>query len=163
MEYVQAVVLGAVQGLTEFIPVSSDGHLFLIRQIFRWSDQGLAFDAVLHLGTLLVVVVGLWREWLGVLRGLGSILKTRKLWSIPEQRLVVLLVVATIPAALAGFFLESILLRPLEGWSLLVCGLQPPVHFIFLQNFLQKLQAVRTSPFMTRSMRLKQLAAHNRH
>jgi undecaprenyl-diphosphatase len=56
MSYVQAAVLGAIQGLTEFLPISSTGHLFIARQLLGWPDQGLLFDAVLHLGTLVAVV-----------------------------------------------------------------------------------------------------------
>ena len=121
MNILQAALLGVVEGITEFLPISSDGHLFLVREILRWPDQGLAFDAVLHLGTLLAIVIGLWREWLGVLRGLASILKTRKIWSTPEQRLIVLLVLATLPGALAGFFFESIFAETFR--SLLSVGL----------------------------------------
>jgi undecaprenyl-diphosphatase len=108
MEYFVAVVLGVVQGVTEFLPISSDGHLFIVREVFRLPDQGLLFDALLHLGTLLAVVVGLWPEWRRVGRGLISIITKRQLWTTPEQKLVVLLVVASIPAALAGYFLEDI-------------------------------------------------------
>ena len=52
MTYTQALVLGVVQGLTEFLPVSSSGHLILVPHLFGWPDQGLAFDAAMHLGTL---------------------------------------------------------------------------------------------------------------
>ena len=60
----QAMVLGAVQGLTEFLPVSSSAHLVLIPWLFGWDDQGLAFDVALHLGTLLALVVYYWSTWL---------------------------------------------------------------------------------------------------
>jgi undecaprenyl-diphosphatase len=108
MEYFVAAVLGAVQGVTEFLPISSDGHLFIVREVFGLPDQGLLFDALLHLGTLLAVLVGLWPEWRRVGRGLVSIIAKRQLWTTPEQKLIVLLVVASIPAALAGYFLEDI-------------------------------------------------------
>jgi undecaprenyl-diphosphatase len=108
MDYVIAAVLGAVQGLTEFLPISSDGHLFIVREVFSWPDQGLAFDSMLHLGTLIAVIVGLWSEWRVFFRGIASILKRRQLWQTTEQRLVVLVVIATIPAALIGYFFEDI-------------------------------------------------------
>jgi undecaprenyl-diphosphatase len=55
MTYLQGIVLGVVQGVTEFLPVSSSGHLILVPYLLGWPDQGLAFDAVLHLGTLAAV------------------------------------------------------------------------------------------------------------
>lgn len=115
MSYVQAAVLGAIQGLTEFLPISSDGHLFIARQLLGWPDQGLLFDAVLHLGTLVAVVIALWPEWLRFGRGLVSIVTQRKLWANAEQRLVVLVVVATIPAVLAGYFGESLVASTFRG------------------------------------------------
>ncbi len=107
MHYWIALVFGALQGLAEFIPISSSGHLVLIRHIFEWPDQGLAFDAVLHLGTLLAVFIALYKEWWRVLKGFFSFVRTGKLWSTPEQRFFSALIIASIPAALVGFFLES--------------------------------------------------------
>jgi undecaprenyl-diphosphatase len=84
------VVLGLVQGLTEFLPISSSGHLILVPHVFGWSDQGLAFDAVMHLGTLAALLAYFRGELLGMASGALS------------RRLAVLLVLATIPGALAG-------------------------------------------------------------
>ena len=55
MDYINIILLGIVQGLTEFLPVSSSGHLILIPRLFNFKDQGLAMDAILHLGTLLAL------------------------------------------------------------------------------------------------------------
>lgn len=90
MTYTQSVVLGLVQGLTEFLPVSSSGHLILVPLVFGWPDQGLAFDAVTHLGTL----AALCAYFRGELRALVS--------GALSRRLAVLIVLATIPAGLAG-------------------------------------------------------------
>jgi len=108
MSYVHAAVLGVIQGLTEFLPISSDGHLFVVRELFGWPDQGLLFDAVLHLGTLVAVLVALWPEWRRFGRGLVSIVTQRKLWATPEQRLVVLVVIATVPGVIAGVLFEDL-------------------------------------------------------
>jgi undecaprenyl-diphosphatase len=98
MEIIQSIILGLVQGLTEFIPISSSGHLVLIRKIFGFKDQGLAFDAVLHLGTLLAVVLYFKKDWLEILKE-GS--KKKKIfWQI---------ILATIPAAIAGFLFEDLI------------------------------------------------------
>ena len=62
MDLVQAVVLAIVQGLSEFLPISSSGHLILVPHFFGWADQGLAFDVAVHVGTLLAVLVYFRRE-----------------------------------------------------------------------------------------------------
>src|SRR5439155_2158894 len=95
--YTQGVVLGLVQGLTEFLPVSSSGHLILVPHVFGWPDQGLAFDAVMHLGTLAALLAYFRRELVGMVTGALS------------RRLAVLLVLATIPGALAGVVLEKLI------------------------------------------------------
>src|SRR5215217_7517981 len=62
MSIYEAVVLGLVQGLTEFLPISSSGHLILVPWLFGWDEPGLSFDAALHLGTLVAVFVYFWRD-----------------------------------------------------------------------------------------------------
>jgi undecaprenyl-diphosphatase len=96
----QAIVLGAIQGLTEFLPVSSSAHLILVRWLFGWQDQGLAFDVALHLGTLLALLVFYWRQWLNM--GLSLAVGNR----LP-RRLLFLLIVASVPGAIIGVLLEK--------------------------------------------------------
>lgn len=94
----EIIILGLVQGLTEFLPVSSSGHLVLVRMFFHISvPSGTTFDAFLHLGTLLAVMVYFWQVWRGIWR---------------NRDLAGKLLVATMPGAAAGYFLES----RLEGW-----------------------------------------------
>jgi len=106
MTLLRAIILGILQGATEFIPVSSSGHLVLVPWLLGWPDPGLTFDTVLHLGTLLAVLAYFWRDWWRLitawLRGL-----VRWQWDDPDARLAWLLVLGTIPAAVLGFFLES--------------------------------------------------------
>jgi undecaprenyl-diphosphatase len=108
MEIIQAIVLGAVQGLGEFLPISSSAHLILTPWLFGWEDQGLAFDIALHWGTLLAVVVyfrkDLWHIVLGFVHSLFP--STRDLINNPYQKLSWLLIVATIPAAVIGKLFE---------------------------------------------------------
>ncbi len=96
----QAIVLGAIQGLTEFLPVSSSAHLILVPWLLRWLDPGLAFDVALHLGTLLALLIYYWREWLDM--GLSLAIGNR----LP-RRLLYLLIVASVPGAIIGVLLEK--------------------------------------------------------
>lgn len=105
----RALVLGVVQGLTEFIPVSSSGHLILVPELFGWSDPGLAFDVALHLGTLLAVLVYFRSEWWAAIRGFFSSFKVKPARWDSDQRLAWLIIAATIPAAAAGLALESLI------------------------------------------------------
>lgn len=105
MSLFQAVVLGIVQGLTEFLPVSSSAHLALVPWALGWRDPGLAFDVALHLGTLVAVLWYFRAEWLRLIRSAVDILTTRRL-DTPEKRRVVYLIIATIPGGIAGLLLS---------------------------------------------------------
>jgi undecaprenyl-diphosphatase len=110
VDLVRAAILGIVQGLTEFLPVSSSGHLILVPALFRWPDQGLAFDVGLHLGTLLALVVYFWRDWLLMLSTAIVDLGRHRLRFAahrPESRLLWKIVVATIPAAVVGLLFNG--------------------------------------------------------
>ena len=102
----QSVVLGALQGFAEFLPISSSAHLSLAPWAFGWEEPGLAFDVALHVGTLVAVLSYFRREWIAMLRAAGSIVATREVRSV-EQRRVMLLIAATVPGALAGLLLEK--------------------------------------------------------
>lgn len=110
LEFLQAVLLGVVQGLTEFLPVSSSGHL-LLGQYFLGLDQdrfGLPFDVALHLGTLVAVVSYFWRDLLRMARAfVRSLSPGGRNLADPDQRLAYLILASSIPAALIGFLLES--------------------------------------------------------
>src|SRR5215211_6221104 len=105
MDFFQAIVLGAVQGLTEFLPISSSAHLILVPWLFGWKPFGLAFDVSLHLGTLVAVVVyffrDLWAMTRAILRGWRGLLRGRAP-DDPLGRLGLCLVLGSLPAALAG-------------------------------------------------------------
>lgn len=98
----QSFVLGAVQGVTEFLPVSSSAHLILFPWVFGWKDPGLAFDAFLHLGTIVAVFLYFAGDWFRLLKaGLFSIVE-RKIGFETDRLLFWLLVLGSIPAGLAG-------------------------------------------------------------
>lgn len=101
----QALVLGLLQGLAEFLPISSSAHLALAPWALGWPDPGLAFDVALHFGTLVAVLWYFRREWIMLLRAALEIVTTRRA-STTEQRRVIFLLVATVPGALAGLALE---------------------------------------------------------
>ena len=107
----EAVLLGIVQGLTEFLPVSSSGHL-LLGQYFLGLNKdrfGLPFDVALHLGTLVAVVAFFWRDLLRMARAFArSLVPGGRNLTDPDQRLAYLILASTIPAAVIGFFLEDL-------------------------------------------------------
>jgi undecaprenyl-diphosphatase len=108
MELLQAFILGMVQGLGEFLPISSSAHLILTPWFFGWQDQGLAFDVALHWGTLLAVVAYFRQDiWL-LAKGFFHSLKksTRDIQNNIYQKLSWLIILATIPAAVIGRLLE---------------------------------------------------------
>ncbi|HVM39779.1 MAG TPA: undecaprenyl-diphosphate phosphatase [Acidimicrobiia bacterium] len=97
------MVLGLVQGLTEFLPVSSSGHLVVVPAVFGWDEPSLSFDLVLHLGTLVAVVVYFWNDLWGMATGVFG----RGADPEGSRRLLLLVAVGTIPAALAGLLLDG--------------------------------------------------------
>jgi undecaprenyl-diphosphatase len=108
LELIEAIFLGIVQGLTEFLPVSSSGHL-LLGQYFLGLDQarfGLSFDVALHLGTLVAVVLFFWRDLVRMALAFLRSFRRRDL-SDPDQRLAYLVLASTVPAALVGYLLED--------------------------------------------------------
>jgi undecaprenyl-diphosphatase len=96
----EAIVLGAVQGLAEFLPISSSAHLIIVPWLLKWNDPGLVFDVSLHLGTLIALMVYYWREW--VLMGASVFNQDHQ-----RRRLLMLLVVASVPGALIGVLFEK--------------------------------------------------------
>lgn len=125
----QAFVMGIVQGLTEFLPVSSSGHLILVPTLLGWADpfiDSLAFAVMLHMGTLVALVAYFWRDWLVLVpAGLASI-RDRSLDGDPNRRLAWLLLVTVIPAAIVGAllndFIEAHVRQPALVAVLLVAG-----------------------------------------
>lgn len=107
MSVFQALILGIIQGLTEFLPISSSGHLVLIPWVFGWGDSGLSFDVSLHLGTLIAVVWYFNQQWKLLFGAAVDIVRKRRV-ETPEERRVVFLVIATIPGALGGLLLEDL-------------------------------------------------------
>ncbi len=117
MDFYQALLLGLLQGLTEFLPISSSGHLILTPAFFGWEDQGVGFDLSVHIGTLLAVVLYFRRDVFGIARdGLVSV-GQRKI--VGQGALAWYLVIGTIPAGLAGLALLDMIDNELRGASVI--------------------------------------------
>ncbi len=118
MTTLQVVVLAIVQGLTEFLPISSSGHLVLVPYLVEWTDQGLAFDVAVHFGSLVAVCVFFREDILGLLRGgvqlLGGNVK------LPQANMALAIGLGTVPAALAGLMLASWIEANLRDPSVIV-------------------------------------------
>jgi undecaprenyl-diphosphatase len=106
MPLYQAVVLAIIQGLSEFLPISSTAHLVLFPWLFHWKDPGLTFDVALHAGTLVAVLLYFWKMWFELVTsamGLGNSGDTKV---AENRRLFWFLVIGTIPGGIAGYLLE---------------------------------------------------------
>jgi undecaprenyl-diphosphatase len=107
LDLVQALALGILQGATEFLPISSSGHLVLVPWLLNWEEPLLLFDVVVHLGTLLAVLLFFRRDWLTFARA-GITALRHHTTEDPDTRLLLWLALGTIPAALAGLLFESV-------------------------------------------------------
>ena len=108
----QALVMGVVQGLTEFLPISSSGHLIIVPFLFGWTDPfitSLAFSVMLHVGTLLALLVYFRAEWFRLVPAGLATIRDRSFHDDPDRRLAWLLVAATIPAAILGFLFGDVI------------------------------------------------------
>jgi undecaprenyl-diphosphatase len=116
---IQAALVGLLQGLTEFIPISSSAHLELAPWIAGWEADGLigslAFDVFLHLGTLVALLAYFARDWLRYIGAWLASVRERRIGDDPDRRIAWLLVLATIPAALIGFGLEGFIEDAFHG------------------------------------------------
>ena len=128
-QLIQAIVLGLIQGLTEFLPVSSSGHLIVVPALLGWDDpfiDSLAFSVMLHVATLLALLLYFQADWRRLIPAGLAAIRDRSLRDDPDRRLGWLLVVATIPAVIAGLLLndaiETIFREPRLVAATLVVG-----------------------------------------
>ena len=108
---IQAVIMGIVQGLTEFLPVSSSGHLIIVPWLFGWDDAFLtsrAFSVMLHIGTLIALLVYFRDDWLRLVPAGLAAIRDRSLAGDPDRKLAWLIVAATIPAAIVGALFSDV-------------------------------------------------------
>ncbi len=143
MTYLEALSLGILQGITEFLPISSSGHLILAEYFLGVKGGGLTFDVFLHLGTLLAVIFYFWADWWEILRGLYL---GKDIWA---RRLFIFLIAGTIPGALAGIFLEdpvkTIFREPIHVAMMLALMSLPLVLAEILSRHAKSLKELRLS------------------
>ena len=128
MTWLQVIVLAIVQGLTEFLPISSSGHLVLVPSAAGWADQGLAFDVAVHFGSLIAVCVFFFDDIVAMIRGSFSLVRLDA--STPESRIALAIGIGTVPAAVAGLTLAgwieanlrdpSVIVMTLSGYAVLM-------------------------------------------
>lgn len=114
-ELIKTIILGIIQGFTEFLPISSSGHLLIARKLFGLSEAGLLLDTMLHMGTLIAVITVFWRDILNMIKR-------------PSSHLTLLVIVGTIPTGIIGllfkdFFSEIAQTGATVGWEFLATGL----------------------------------------
>lgn len=127
MLILQIVVLAVIQGITEFLPISSSGHLLLVPTLTGWPDQGVLTDVMVHMGSFLAVVVYFWRDCLNLAMGTVDLMRGRvTAWG----RLAMLIVLGTIPAVVLGVVLDKIgfmvavrSMPEIIGWNAIVFGI----------------------------------------
>jgi undecaprenyl-diphosphatase len=128
LSFLQIVVLAVVQGLTEFLPVSSSGHLILVPLLTGWCDQGLALDVAAHVGTLLAVLIYFWRDIGRMIHGLLQLVRGKRDPCDPWAMMVLYLAIGTVPALIVGYLVDRYAgtsLRSMEliGWTFVIFGI----------------------------------------
>ena len=113
MSTFEAVILGIIQGVAEFLPISSSAHLILIPYLLGWNESGIAFDIALHFGTMLAVLVVFFKEWWILFIGALQSINDKKL-NI-NGKMFWYLVAATVPAAIGGLLFDDIIENVIRG------------------------------------------------
>ena len=132
MSIIQSIILGIVQGVGEFLPISSSAHLIAVPWLLGWQEHSLAFDVALHAGTLVAVLAYFWRDWLGIIR-------SKFLWYI---------VVASVPGAVIGKLLEEKAETVFRSPALIACAMGVfAVIFYFIDRFSWKTRTLKSINF----------------
>lgn len=129
MDLFQIIFLALLQGITEFLPISSSAHLILPSQLLGWEDQGLAFDVAVHAGTLLAVMIYFRHELVRLIK--GWLLSVSRQQQTPDGHLAWGLLMATVPAAFAGFMLDDFIEENLR--TIVVIATTTAIFGILLQ------------------------------
>lgn len=148
----QAIVLGLVQGLTEFLPVSSSGHLVIVPYLVGWESPPLAFDVALHAATLLAVIAYFAGDlWFLATRSLG-LLSSGPAETGRARTTVVLLALGTVPAALAGYFFDDVFERTFSDPRFAALMLFATAGILWFAETLRRRRAARVQDVTVREM-----------
>jgi len=131
LEILQTLIIGAIQGVTEFLPVSSSAHLVLTPYIFGWGYKGLDFDVALHFGTVIAIVCYFWKDWMIIIKSaVGSrqsaeddLANSKQQTANYPKNLLWQIIIATIPAGIAGFLINDYVESNLHSPILLASNL----------------------------------------
>lgn len=145
MPLAQIIILAIIQGLTEFLPVSSSAHLILAPQFLHWPPQGLAMDVAVHVGTLGAVVLYFWRDMIRMLKNLPDFLQGK--WNGAGSKEILWLILGTIPAIIVGLVLSEIGVEKLYSFGII--GSTSIVYGIFLYSADKWASSRRTLNMMT--------------
>ncbi|MEK7620532.1 MAG: undecaprenyl-diphosphate phosphatase [Patescibacteria group bacterium] len=156
MTITQAIVLGLVQGITEFLPISSSGFLILVPEVFGWDVQSQAFDAFLHVATLMAIVAALWVEVKAISKAL--LVPSKDKQSMALRRLAMWIVLATVPVLIFGFLFQEVFeiqFRSVQivAWSFIVWG--TVLYFVDRRVPRETILSGRTELFQTTTVGLK--------
>ena len=148
MELYQSIVMGIIQGLGEFLPISSSAHLILVPNLLKWPDFGQTFDVSLHLGTLVSVAVYFRQDIISLLKGFIDSIKTRSLNSF-ESKLCWYIIIATIPGAVAGKMFEEVIEENVRNSPNFIAMLLMAMGFVLIaaDHYGRKLLTVKDITF----------------
>jgi len=129
---IHAIVLGIIQGLTEFIPVSSSAHLRVVPALLGWKDEGAAFTAVIQIGTLIATFIYFRQDISNLLQGFFRALKTKNFFGDPESRVFMLIILGTIPISICGLVFKKFIVGDARGLYVVASMLIILAIFLFI-------------------------------
>ena len=132
MSVLEAIVLGLVQGITEFLPISSTAHLRIVPELLGWGDPGAAYSAIIQLGTVFAVIIFFGKDLLGLARAFFAGLAARKPFGTPEARLAWFVIVGTLPAVIAGLAFKKQIETTLRSLQVVAASMVVLAIFLFL-------------------------------
>ncbi len=152
MSMIEALILGVIQGLTEFLPVSSSGHLIIFQRLFGLEEPDMLFNVSAHVGTLLAVVVIYWRDIWSIAVNLfknSFLLLTKKIdahgfWANPDARLGLMIIIGSVPTAIIGLFFHTSAKAVFSSMILVGCALLVTGTVLIATKFIQQKSSKQT-------------------